>query len=237
MPTAVVTGGSGAIGAALVRRLHAGGVRVINVDREPPPVENPAAAFVQADFRDLEATREVLTALAARERVSLLVNNAGVALPASLEGTSLADYRTVLDVNVGASIVCAQALVPAMKAARHGRIVNITSRAALGKPLRTSYSSAKAGVVGLTRTLALELAAWGITVNAVGPGPIETPLFRSANPPDSPRTAAILEGIPLRRLGTPDDVAAAAAFFLGDEASFVTGQVLYVCGGLSLGSG
>lgn len=233
---ALVTGGSGAIGSALLKRLDARGVRVINVDRERPGAGVPGE-FVQADFADLEGTRQVLAALAARAPVTWLVNNAGVALPASLEETTLADYRTVTDVNVGAAIACAQAVVPAMKAARHGRIVNLTSRAALGKPLRTAYSAAKAGLIGLTRTLALELAPWGITVNAVGPGPIETPLFRSANPPDSPRTRAILQGIPVGRLGTPEDVAAAVDFFLHDDASFITGQVLYVCGGLSLGSG
>ena len=233
---ALVTGGSGGIGTALIRRLHGRGLRVINVDRDAPAADSPAF-FVRADFRDLEAAHDILRGVAERERVSCLVNNAGIALPASLEETSLEAYRAVLDVNVGASIVCSQAVVPAMKAARRGRIVNLTSRAALGKPLRTAYSAAKAGIAGLTRTLALELAPWGITVNAVGPGPIETPLFRSANPPDSPRTKAILEGIPIGRLGTPEDVAAAVDFFLADESSFVTGQVLYVCGGLSLGSG
>ena len=122
-----------------------------------------------------------------------------------------------------------------MKAAGKGRIVTISSRAALGKELRTAYSATKAGVIGLTRTWALELAPHGITVNAIGPGPIETELFKSANPHNSPRTQAIIRGVPVQRLGQPEDIAHAADFFLSDGASFVTGQVLYVCGGMTVG--
>ena len=124
-----------------------------------------------------------------------------------------------------------------MKAARFGRIVNISSRAALGKELRTVYAATKAGLHGMTRTWALEFAAHGITVNAVGPGPIGTELFHQVNPAGSPRTKAIIEGVPVKRLGTPEDIAHAAAFLLDERAGFVTGQVLYVCGGMTVGLG
>jgi NAD(P)-dependent dehydrogenase (short-subunit alcohol dehydrogenase family) len=123
-----------------------------------------------------------------------------------------------------------------MKAARFGRIVSISSRAALGKELRTVYSATKAALHGMTKTWALELGAHGITVNAVGPGPIDTELFRRVNPADSPRTKAIIEGIPVKRLGTPEDIAHAVASLLDERAGFITGQVLYVCGGMTVGN-
>jgi NAD(P)-dependent dehydrogenase (short-subunit alcohol dehydrogenase family) len=112
----------------------------------------------------------------------------------------------------------------------------MASRAALGKELRTAYAATKAGLVGVTRVWALELGAHGITANALGPGPIATELFERANPADSPRTQAIIDSVPVKRIGTPEDVAHAAGFFLDELSGFVTGQVLYVCGGLTVGS-
>jgi 3-oxoacyl-[acyl-carrier protein] reductase len=112
----------------------------------------------------------------------------------------------------------------------------MSSRAALGKELRTAYAAAKAGLIGITRVWALELGHSGITVNAIGPGPIATDLFLQANPLDSPRTQAIVDAVAVGRLGTPSDVAHAAGFFLDERAGFVTGQILYVCGGLTVGS-
>jgi NAD(P)-dependent dehydrogenase (short-subunit alcohol dehydrogenase family) len=189
------------------------------------------------DLLDEAATRAALAAITAGNQVGWLVNNAGIALPATLEDTRMDDFERVIAVNLRAAILCAQAVLPGMRAAGHGRIVNITSRAALGKELRTAYSAAKAGLIGLTRTWALELAPFGITVNAVGPGPIETDLFKSANPAESERTRALIRAVPLQRLGKPEDIAHAVGFFLSDEASFITGQTLFVCGGLSIGQG
>jgi NAD(P)-dependent dehydrogenase (short-subunit alcohol dehydrogenase family) len=134
-------------------------------------------------------------------------------------------------------MLVAQGLQPSMQAARFGRIINISSRAALGKELRTVYAATKAGLLGMTRTWALELAPYGVTVNAIGPGPIATELFLSGNPPDSPKTKKILESIPLKRMGEPDDIAHAVASLLDDRAGYITGQVLYVCGGLTVGLG
>jgi len=101
--------------------------------------------------------------------------------------------------------------------------------------LRTVYSATKAGLLGMTRTWALELAPYGVTVNAVGPGPIATELFVSGNPPDSPKTKQILDVIPVRRMGTPDDIAHAVSSLIDDRAGFIPGQVLYVCGGMTVG--
>ena len=123
----------------------------------------------------------------------------------------------------------------AMAKAGWGRIVNITSRAALGKAERTAYVAAKAGLIGLTRVWALEYAAAGITVNAVGPGPIETPLFAGANSRPSDGTD-LAESVPVKRMGKPSEVAHAVNFFASEEAGFVTGQTLYVCGGMTVGA-
>jgi 3-oxoacyl-[acyl-carrier protein] reductase len=128
-----------------------------------------------------------------------------------------------------------QAALPALRACGNGRIVNIASRAALGKTERIAYSATKAGLVGMTRTMAMELGADGITVNAVAPGPIATELFKNSNPEGAPRTQRIVDSIVVKRLGQPEDVSRAVMFFLSPENGFVTGQVLYVCGGTTLG--
>ena len=130
----------------------------------------------------------------------------------------------------------ARAVVPHLVANGWGRVVNVASVAGKeGNPNAAHYSASKAGLIGLARTWALELAADGITVNAIGPGPIATELFKRANPDNSPRTRAIIEGVPVKRLGTPEDVANGVQFFLDHRSGFVTGQVLYVCGGLTVG--
>jgi NAD(P)-dependent dehydrogenase (short-subunit alcohol dehydrogenase family) len=124
-----------------------------------------------------------------------------------------------------------------MRAMGFGRIVLISSRAALGLATRTAYSATKAGMIGMARTWALELAPDGITVNVVAPGPIrETEMFHDVVPADSPREEALAAAIPVKRLGAPDDVAQAVMFFAGPASSFITGQTLFVCGGSSIGS-
>jgi NAD(P)-dependent dehydrogenase (short-subunit alcohol dehydrogenase family) len=122
-----------------------------------------------------------------------------------------------------------------MRANKYGRIVNLSSRAMLGKDGRTVYGGTKAGLVGMTRTWALETANQGITVNAIAPGPIETELFTGANPPDAPQTVKIRESIPVGRLGQPDEVAHAVSMFMDKRAGFITGQLLFVCGGMTVG--
>jgi NAD(P)-dependent dehydrogenase (short-subunit alcohol dehydrogenase family) len=188
------------------------------------------------DLTDVAATREALGAVAAEHPVTRLVNNAGIVRPAALEDTTQEDIDAVLALNLRGTIVATQAVLPAMQRAGRGRIVNIASRTALGKELRTAYAASKAGLIGLSKTWALELGRHGITVNVVGPGPIRTSLFDQANPPGAERTRRIVEGIPVGRMGTPEDVAAAVGFLASDEAGFVTGQVLYVCGGMTVGA-
>ncbi|PWS38156.1 short-chain dehydrogenase [Falsiroseomonas bella] len=235
MSAIVITGGAGGIGRALARRAAEAGWRPITLDLRKPEDMLPSEVFVPCDFADAAMARDTLAETASRHAPTRLVNNVGIVRPAPLEETSIEDLAAVMDVNLRSAVLAAQALLPSMQAAGFGRIVNIASRAALGKELRTAYAASKAGLLGLTRTWALELAARGITVNAIGPGPIATELFRRANPDNSPRTRAIIEGVPVRRLGTPEDVAHAAAFFLDDRAGFVTGQTVYVCGGLTVG--
>ncbi len=234
-PSVLITGASRGIGRGIAVRLAADGYTVVNLDQAPP--EHPVIDewYVEVNLASPKDTERALSLVTEKRAVLRLVNNVGEMRPASLEETTLADLEAVVSLNLRCAIQCAQGLLPAMKQARNGRIVNISSRAALGKELRTAYAATKAGLHGLTRTWALELAPHQITVNAIAPGPIGTELFHDANPPGSPRTQAILDSIPLRRLGTPADVAHAVSFFLDERASFITGQVLYVCGGMTVG--
>lgn len=233
--TALVTGASRGIGAAIARVLSAQGMSVINLDRDAPVGESPAQ-FVQVDLSDTAQLQGVLARVTTRHEVQCLVNNAAVGGPLWLEDVSVEAFERLMNTNLRAAMLCAQAVAPAMKRAGWGRIVNLTSRAALGKEGRTIYAATKAGLIAMTKTWALELGPHGVTVNAVGPGPINTELFARSNPPDSPRTRAIVEAIPVRRIGQPEDVARAVGYFASEGASFVTGQVLYVCGGLTVGS-
>jgi NAD(P)-dependent dehydrogenase (short-subunit alcohol dehydrogenase family) len=232
---ALVTAASRGIGRGIVKRLAADGYSIVSLDRAAPVQILAQETFLQVDLSDREATAAALAEAVRRHAPTRLVNNAGMVRPAPLEEVTVADLEAVVSLNLRCAIQCAQAVLPAMKAAGLGRIVNISSRAALGKELRTAYAATKAGMIGMTKTWALELAAHGITVNAIGPGPIGTELFHDVNPPGSPKTKAIIDGVPVKRLGTPEDIAHAAAFLLDERAGFVTGQVVYVCGGMTVG--
>ncbi|GLU42273.1 MULTISPECIES: SDR family oxidoreductase [unclassified Pseudomonas] len=223
----LITGGASGIGAAIVQRCREDGFEPVIIDR--------IGDGLIADLTDPAATATALEQALADGPITRLVNNVGMVCPNPADEQSLEELERVWALNVRCSLQCMQALLPGMKAAGFGRILNMSSRAALGKELRSAYAATKAGLLGMTRVWALELGRHGITANAIGPGPIRTELFERANPPDSPRTRAIIDSVPVKRLGVPDDIAQAASFFLDARASFVTGQVLYVCGGMTVG--
>jgi 3-oxoacyl-[acyl-carrier protein] reductase len=225
----LVTGGASGIGRAVAEEGLARGWDVIVMDRDPSPVRTG----VRADLSDTASTTAALEDALSDGPITRLVNNVGAVFPASLPEQTLAEVDAAYALNLRCAVQCTQAVLPGMTAAGFGRIVNLTSRAALGKALRTAYAASKAGLIGLTRVWALELGPLGVTVNAIGPGPIATELFKQAN--DPARTKQIVDAVRVRRIGTPEDVAHAAGFFLDDRAGFVTGQVLYVCGGLTVG--
>lgn len=235
-PTAyLVTGASSGISAAIARALLDAGHRVVNIDYRLPADAPQGLASYQADLTDEAQTLAVAREVTEAYDIVGLVNNAGATRPGTADTATLADLDYVVALHLRTAMILVQAALPAMRAAGYGRIVNMSSRAALGKPERVVYSATKAGLIGLMRTLAMELGGDGITVNAIGPGPIATELFRNSNPEGAPRTQRIIDSIVVKRLGTPEDVARAAMFFLSPDNGFVTGQVLYVCGGTTLG--
>ena len=231
----LITGASRGIGRAIAVRLTHDGYRVINLDKSAPLSLLTSEEFHQIDITDHQAVSVLIKDITSRIQVLRLVNNAGMIKPGALEDVIEEDFDAVYALNLKAPMVLAQALLPHMRQANFGRIVNIASRAALGKEERTAYAATKAGLIGMTRTWALEMAPFGITVNAIGPGPIATELFTSGNPPNAPKTIKIIENIPVKRMGQPEDIAHAAAYLLDDRSSFTTGQTLYVRGGMTVG--
>jgi NAD(P)-dependent dehydrogenase (short-subunit alcohol dehydrogenase family) len=236
-PRVILTGASSGIGAHTCRAFLAAGYEVIAVSRRPAPLSAPGLRCIAVDLADAAATRERLTALAAEAPATTLVHCAGAIREASVEDVTLEDLAALANLHVGAALCLVQANLAAMKQARYGRIVLVSSRAILGMARRTAYASSKAGMLGLARTWALELASFGITANVVAPGPIaDTEMFDQVVPRGSEKAAAIARAIPVGRPGTPADVARAILFFASPDSSFITGQTLYVCGGSSIGS-
>lgn len=228
MNRVLITGGGAGIGAAIAARCKADGLEPITIDLKGGDI----AADLSDEVQVARALEEALSGGA----ITRLVNNVGLVAPNSLADQTLAEFDRAIALNLRATLQVTQALLPGMRAAGFGRIVNMASRAALGKELRTAYSATKAGLIGMAKTWALELGPDGITANAIGPGPIRTELFDRANPPGAARTQAIIEAVPVRRVGTPEDVAHAASYLLDERSGFVTGQVLYVCGGMTVGA-
>ena len=236
MRMAVVTGGSAGIGLEICRQLLDDGLAVVSMARRPPPFTHEHLHSVEVDLADRAATAAAAEDLAQRFAPDTVIHNAGVILPALLEDVKLEDLDKLVDIHLSTAILLAQACAPAMKTAGFGRIVLLSSRGALGLATRTAYAATKAGMLGMARTWALELAPHGITVNVVAPGPVQTDMFHGVIPAGDSKVAQIAAGIPVRRLGQPADVAHAVRFFVSEHAGFVTGQVLYVCGGTSVGS-
>ena len=233
--TAVITGASKGIGLDLAQRLLERGYNVINLSRNAPDFAHDRFETMPVDLLDAKAIDAIAAQLGDRG-VSHLIHNAGLIWPNLLEEAEASDITGLAQLHLGAALTLLKAVLPGMKQRRFGRVLFNGSRAALGVPTRTAYSATKAGMVGMARTWALELAPHGITVNVVAPGPIQTDNFWGIIPKGSDREAELAKRIPVGRLGTTEDVSNAFLFFCAPENSFVTGQVLYVCGGASVGT-
>ena len=232
---AVVTGGARNIGLGIARRLAADGWRVFVLDIAWPEDEALRPDAQQVDLSDPEATTAALEYILAQGPVTCLVNNVGIVKPAPFDAVDIDDLDSIMHLNLRPSILAAKLLVPGMHQAGGGRIVMNTSRVTKGKIDRTLYSASKGAIQSMARTWALELASDGITVNCVAPGPIATSAFWENNPKDAPKTRAIVDAVPIGRMGTPEDVAQAVAFFADARSGFITGQTVFVCGGTAVG--
>lgn len=241
---ALVTGAGGGIGRAISRRLAAGGAAVMAADLKGDRAEETAkliredggrAFAMTADVSlTTETERMVKETVSAFGGLSLLVNNAGVSAAGFLETVPDAEIERVFGVNLIGVIRLTRAAVPHLKRAGRGRIINVSSVEGIrGSGLLPVYSSTKAGLLGLTRSNAVEFARFGVTVNAICPGPIQTDMLAPliANEKVKEKT---IKGVPMRRLGVPEDVAGAVAFFASDEASFITGNILVIDGGMTV---
>lgn len=232
--TTLITGGNSGIGEALAKSLVDKGQRVVSVGLQRPDWTHDLLTAYCADLTSIEQTREVAQEIASNHLIDGLVHNAGIILPNLLPDAKPEDILALAQLHLAAPMLLTQAALEGMRSQRFGRIVFVSSRAAMGAVTRSAYSATKAGVHGMARTWALELASSGITVNVVAPGPILTDNFWGVIPKDSERQQTMARNVPVGRLGAREDVAHAIEFFLDERSDFVTGQVLYVCGGTSL---
>ncbi len=232
--TTLITGGNSGIGEALARKLVEKGQRVISLGLEKPGWTHDLLHAYQVDLTNIEQTRGIAQAICRYNEIDHLVHNAGMILPNLLPDAKAEDILTLAQLHLGAPMILTQAALEGMQERSFGRVVFVSSRASMGMPTRSAYSATKAGMHGMARTWALELASKGITVNVVAPGPVLTENFWGIVPKDSELQRKIAHNVPVGRAGLPGDIAHAVEFFLDERSSFVTGQVLYVCGGTSL---
>jgi 3-oxoacyl-[acyl-carrier protein] reductase len=237
--TALVTGASGGIGAEIARALHAQGATVALSGTRREALDSLAAEFSErvhvlpADLSDPDAAVALINAAeAAMGSVEILVNNAGLTKDGLAMRMSDADWSKVLDVDLGAPFRLSRAALKFMMRRKSGRIINIGSIVgATGNPGQANYCAAKAGLSGLTKSLAQEIASRNITVNLIAPGFIDTPMTHALS---DAQKSALNEKIPLGRMGTPADIAAAVVYLASDEAAWITGTTLHINGGMAM---
>ena len=236
---ALVTGASGGIGGAIAGALHAQGATLTLAGRNKEALERLAGELgdrthvITGDLGDADSADAMLSAAAkGMDGIDILVNNAGLTRDNLAMRIKDEDWQQVINVNLTASFRLSRAVLRGMMKARWGRIINITSIVGVtGNPGQANYAASKAGIIGMSKALASEVATRGITVNCIAPGFIETAMTESLG---ADQHAKLMESVPAGRLGTPEDVAACAVFLASDEASYVTGQTLHVNGGMAM---
>lgn len=241
---AIVTGGSTGLGLAITRCLVSAGAKVCVVSFEAPEQAADAlaefgdqAAFYQFDITDTDNAQALVDRIVQEQgRIDILINNAGNHCKKFIWDMTVEDYKRVLDVHLVGSFAMTKAVVPYMKEQKYGRIVFQASMTSyIGQPQVAGYSTAKAGFLGMIHTLTAELAEYGITVNAIAPGWIDTPMFHKATDNDPPRLAKIMGRIPAKTVGDPMDVGMCAAFLCSDAARYISGSCIPVDGGALIG--
>ena len=241
---AVVTGGASGLGLAITRCLVSAGAKVCVIGSRPAETAaqplgelGDSIAYYQSNITDTAHTPELVEKILADQgHIDILVNNAGNHCKKFIWDMTVEDYQNVLDVHLVGAFALTKAVVPQMKERGHGRIIFEASMTSyIGQPMVAGYSTAKAGYLGLIHTLTAELAEYGITVNAIAPGWIDTPMFHKATDNDPPRLAKIMGRIPAKSVGDPMDVGMCAAFLCSDAARYISGTCIPVDGGALIG--